>query len=159
MLNLESLSLAGVGLLAALDSAPFWALPFGVDAAVVIAASQRPHTFWVVGLLAAFASLPGAALTYYVGLRAGRLGLHRFMSEKRQHSIEKHLRTKGAVALGLLDLVPPPFPFKAVMFGAGAFRADYRRFFLALLAGRVIRFGLESVLAVMYGPQILSWLQ
>lgn len=155
----ESFSVLGVCILAALDSAPFFALPFGIDAAIVIVSSRHPQTFWLIAILASFASLPGAALTFYVGRRAGELGLRRFMSRKRLESIERGLRTKGTVALALLDLIPPPFPFKACLLAAGGLHANTRTFFLALLAGRLIRFGFEAWLGVTYGPHVFEMMK
>ena len=117
-------SIPGVCILAALDSAPFFALPFGIDAAVIVVAAQRPGAFWLVGAIAAIVSIPGAALTFYVGQRAGEVGLRRLIPEGRLRSIEHSLRTRGAVALALLDLIPPPFPFKACILAAGGLRAN-----------------------------------
>ena len=151
-------SIPGVCVFAALDSAPFFVLPFGIDAAVIIVAAQRPGSFWLVGALAAAASIPGAALTFYVGQRAGAIGLRRLIPEQRLCSAENWLRAHGAAVLALLDLVPPPFPFKACILVAGALRANRMTFFTALLAGRLLRFEGESVLATIYGPQILGWI-
>ena len=152
-------SIPGVCLLAALDSAPFFALPFGIDAAVIILAAQRPGAFWLVGAIAAVASIPGAALTFYVGQRVGEVGLRHLIPERRLRSIEHRLRTRGAVALALLDLVPPPFPFKACILVAGGLRTNRTTFFATLLAGRLMRFGGEGALAAAYGPQILGWIE
>jgi membrane protein YqaA with SNARE-associated domain len=146
-------------LLAALDSTPFFKLPLGIDTAVVVVSSRHPDLFWICGLTAAFASLAGAALTFHIGRRAGELGLRQFMSEERVHSVKQRIHSSGAVSLALLDLVPPPFPFTACILAAGALQVSRTRFFVTLLLGRFIRFGLESTLAVLYGPQIIGWLE
>src|SRR3989442_9287735 len=74
---------AGVVILAALDSTVFFSLPFGIDAAVVILAAQLLELWWIVPLLATFASIAGAALTFWMGLKIGARRLHRSVTEKR----------------------------------------------------------------------------
>jgi len=146
-------------LIAALDSTPFFKLPLGIDTAVVVVSSRHPDLFWICGITAAFASLAGAALTYHIGRRAGELGLRQFMSEERAQRMKQRVYSSGAVTLALLDLVPPPFPFTACIVAAGALQVSRTRFFVTLLFGRFVRFGLESILAILYGPQIIRWLE
>jgi membrane protein DedA with SNARE-associated domain len=152
-------SFPGMWLLAALDSTPFFKLPLGIDTAVMVVSSLHPKIYWLCGLSAAVASLGGAALTFYIGRRAGEVGLCRFMSEERANRVKKRVHGNGAITLALLDLVPPPFPFTACILAAGALEVDRKRFFLTLLFGRFLRFGLESTLAVFYGPQIIQWME
>jgi hypothetical protein len=54
--------------------------------------------------------------------------------------------------------IPPPFPFTAFILAAGALEVDTSTFFSTLTACRVVRFGLEALLAVIYGRKILVWL-
>ena len=152
-------SFPGMWLLAALDSTPFFKLPLGIDTAVMVVSSLHPQIYWLCGLSAAVASLSGAALTFYIGRRAGEIGLCRFMSEERVNSVKVRVHARGAVTLALLDLVPPPFPFTACILAAGALEVNRRRFFVTLFFGRLFRFGLESTLAILYGPQIIRWME
>jgi hypothetical protein len=66
---------------------------------------------------------------------------------------------KGATTLALFAIVPPPFPFTAVVLAAGALEADALRF-LGVTAGvRLVRFGAEAVLAAIYGGRsVLRWM-
>jgi membrane protein YqaA with SNARE-associated domain len=151
-------SIPGMLLLAALDSTPFFKLPLGIDTAVIVVSSAHPRSFLLIGVSAAVASLAGAAVTFHIGKRVGEFGLGRFMSEERANSVKQRVHSSGAVTLALLDLVPPPFPFTACILAAGALQVNRTRFFVTLLFGRFLRFGVESVLAVTYGPQIIAWL-
>ena len=148
----------GVVVLAALDSTLFFSLPLGIDAAVVILAARLRDLWWLVPLLATAGSLAGAALTFWMGVKIGERGLDRWVPEKRLDQIHDRVRQKGAVALAVLDLIPPPFPFTLFMLAAGALEVDARVFFFTLVACRIFRFGLEAVLAIVYGRRILSWL-
>ena len=69
-----------------------------------------------------------------------------------------YLSFAGAVALAILDLIPPPFPFTPFVLAAGALQVDARTFFVTLADCRMVRFGLEAALANLYGPRILAWL-
>jgi membrane protein YqaA with SNARE-associated domain len=148
----------GVVVLAALDSTIFLSLPFGIDAAVILLSAQMGDLFWLVPLLAAGGSLAGAALTFWMGVKIGEKGLDRWVPERRLDRIRSRIREKGAVALAVLDLIPPPFPFTLFVLAAGALEVDAQTFFLTLVACRIFRFGLESVLAIVYGRSILAWL-
>jgi membrane protein YqaA with SNARE-associated domain len=148
----------GVVVLAALDSTLFFSLPFGIDAAVIILGARMHGLWWIVPLLATFGSVAGAALTFWMGVKIGDAGLERFVPARRLERIRSRVREKGAIALAVLDLIPPPFPFTLFVLAAGALDVSMRTFFVTLIAVRVLRFGAEAGLAAAYGPRILGWL-
>jgi membrane protein YqaA with SNARE-associated domain len=148
----------GIVVLAALDSTLFFSLPFGIDTAVIILAAQLRRTAWIVPLLATGGSIGGAALTFWMGVKIGEKSLDRFVSPRRLKKIQKRVRTSGAVALAVLDLVPPPFPFTPFVLAAGALEVRPVTFFATLAVCRLVRFGAEAWLAALYGPRILHWL-
>src|SRR5438309_7522398 len=148
----------GVVVLGALDSTLFFNLPFGIDAAVIILAA-RLHDWWfTVPLLATGGSVAGAALTFWMGVKFGERGLDRWVSEKRLEQIRKRVRESGAIALAVLDLIPPPFPFTPFVLAAGALEVKAKTFFLTLLICRLFRFGLEAALALVYGRRVIAML-
>jgi membrane protein YqaA with SNARE-associated domain len=149
---------AGVFVFAALDSTVFFSLPFGIDAAVVILAARLERLWEIVPLLATSGSLTGAALTFWMGAQIGEQGLERWVPVKRLTRIRARVRKKGAVALAVLDLIPPPFPFTPFVLAAGALEVKPRTFFLTLIACRILRFGVEAALAARYGRRILTLL-
>jgi membrane protein YqaA with SNARE-associated domain len=149
----------GIVVLAALDSTIFFSLPFGIDAAVVILAARAPAVAWLVPLLATAGSVGGAALTFWMGRQIGEKGLERYVSPSRLRKIHNRIRKSGAVALAVLDLIPPPFPFTAFIIAAGALEVKTRTFFVTLVVCRVFRFGVEALLAVIYGSRILGWME
>jgi membrane protein YqaA with SNARE-associated domain len=148
----------GVFVLAALDSTLFFSLPFGIDGAVIILAARLHGLAWVVPLLATAGSIVGAALTFWMGAKIGEAGLDRYVSPKRLDRVHAKIKRSGAVALAVLDLIPPPFPFTPFVLAAGALEVKPSLFFVTLSVCRLARFGLEATLAVVYGRQIISWL-
>lgn len=146
----------GVFALAALDSTLFFSLPFGIDAAVIILAARLAVLWWIVPLLATAGSIAGAALTFWMGVKIGEAGLERWVPARRLARIRARVRTKGAIALAVLDLIPPPFPFTPFILAAGALDVRPRTFFVTLAVCRILRFGLEAALAATYGQRILA---
>ncbi|OLC43384.1 MAG: hypothetical protein AUH43_20895 [Acidobacteria bacterium 13_1_40CM_65_14] len=149
---------AGVVILAALDSTIFFSLPFGIDAAVIILAARLKGLWWTVPLLATLGSIGGAALTFWMGVKIGENGLDRYVPPKRLKKIRARIRNSGAVALAVLDLIPPPFPFTPFVLAAGALEVKTSTFFVTLIVCRILRFGVEAALAATYGDGVLSWL-
>ncbi len=148
----------GVVILAALDSTLFFSLPFGIDAAVILLSARLRALAWIVPLLATAGSIVGAWLTFWMGEKIGEKGLDRFVDERRLQKIHNKIRNSGAIALAVLDFIPPPFPFTAFVLAAGALEVKRVTFFVTLAVVRTIRFGIEAALAIVYGRRILGWM-
>jgi membrane protein YqaA with SNARE-associated domain len=153
-----SASPGGVFLLALLDSTVFLALPFGIDLAVIGLAAQNGPWVWAVPLLAVMGSAAGAASTYWMGTKIGEQGLERFASPRGLTRMRKRMKHSSAWMLTLFQLMPPPFPLTLLVLAAGALKVRPSVFFTTFAACRLARFGLETVLAVMYGQRIAAWL-
>jgi membrane protein YqaA with SNARE-associated domain len=148
----------GVIVLAALDSTLFFSLPFGIDAVVVILAARLHRAAWIVPILATTGSVAGAWLTFWMGGKVGEAGLERYVSARRLTRVRARIQTSGAIALAVLDLIPPPFPFTPFVLAAGALDVAASTFFITLAVCRLLRFGLEAALAALYGGSILALL-
>ena len=149
----------GIVVLAALDSTIFFAFPGGIDTAVVILAARGGVFPWMAALLATAGSIGGAALTYWMGVKIGEHGLERYISESRLARIRRKVHSAGAIEMAVLDLIPPPFPFTPFILAAGALTVDVTTFFMTLAVCRLIRFGIEALLAAIYGRALLTWFE
>jgi membrane protein YqaA with SNARE-associated domain len=94
----------GAALLAALDSSMLFFLPFGIDTVVIYLAARDETLFWVYPVLAAFGSVMGAAITYWIGHKAGEVGLERLVPAPRLQRIRDRVRARGAVAMAVEKL-------------------------------------------------------
>jgi len=148
----------GIVILAALDSTVFFNLPLGIDAVVIILAARLRHLAWIAALLATLGSIGGAALTFWMGVKIGEKGLDRWAPPARLEKVRARVRRSGAIALAVLDLLPPPFPFTLFVLAAGALEVRATIFFVTLTLCRLLRFGVEALLAVVYGNSVLAWL-
>jgi membrane protein DedA with SNARE-associated domain len=151
---------AGVFVLALLDSTMFFSLPFGIDAAVIILSARTGWPGWLlVPVLATGGSLAGASLTFWMGRKAGEKGLDRYLGRRQLDRARRRIDEHGAVVLAAIDLIPPPFPFTPFVVAAGALGVRTPLFFATLVIARLLRFGVEAILARTYGRQILWWLE
>src|SRR5262249_7807179 len=114
--------------------------------------------WWVVPLLATAGSLAGAALTFWMGRKIGERGLERYVAKKTLERVRRRIKRSGAISLAVLDLIPPPFPFTPFLLAAGALEVKSRLFFVTLAVCRLVRFGLEALLAQAYGRRVLALL-
>jgi membrane protein YqaA with SNARE-associated domain len=149
----------GAFLMAALDSSMLFFLPFGIDALVIYLAARNKDLFWMYPLLATAGSLAGAAVTFWIGKKAGEVGLERLVSRKRLERMRGKVKDSGAIAMAVPAMLPPPFPLTPFILTCGALKVDWWRFFLTFGAVRLVRFGAEAVLAVVYGRRVLRILQ
>jgi membrane protein YqaA with SNARE-associated domain len=143
----------------ALDASVVFFMPFGVDALVIYLAARDESLFWIYPLLATAGSLLGAAATFWIGRKAGEVGLDRLVSRRHLERLRCKVRDKGAMALALPALMPPPFPLTPLVLTCGALKVDARRFFSTFAAMRLIRFSIGAALARVYGRGILRVLE
>jgi membrane protein YqaA with SNARE-associated domain len=148
----------GIVVLTALDATLFVSLPFGIDVVVIILAARSDTLTWIVPCLATAGSVGGAVLTFWMGIKIGEQGLERWVSPRRLERVRRRIKDNGAIALASLALIPPPFPFTPFVLAAGALKVRGVLFFATLAGCRLIRFGLEALLARRYGRQIVAWL-
>jgi membrane protein YqaA with SNARE-associated domain len=145
----------GAAVLAALDSSMLFFLPFGIDTVVIYLAARDESLFWIYPLLAAVGSVIGAAVTYWIGFKAGEVGLERLVPEHRLRRIRDRVKSSGAVAMAAAALLPPPFPLTPFVLTCGALKADRRLFLATFGMARLVRFGAEAGLARLYGRGII----
>ena len=134
-------------------------MPFGIDALVIYLAARDQSLFWIYPIIAAAGSVVGAAATFWVGHKAGDVGLDRLVSRRHLDRLRCHVRDKGAVALALPAIMPPPIPLTPLVLTCGALQVDPRRFFSTVAAMRLIRVSIGAVLARIYGRGILQVLE
>lgn len=149
----------GAYLLAALDASMVFFLPFGIDALVIYLAARHGMFFWIYPLLATAGSVTGAAITYWIGRKAGELGLERLVPNHRFERFRSRVQKQGGAAMASAALLPPPFPLTPFVLTCGALEVDRTIFFSTFALMRLIRFGGEAALARVYGRGVLRVLE
>ncbi len=146
----------GLVAIAALDSSMLFFLPIAVEAAVVILSARHPNLFWAFPLLATAGSLIGSSVTFWMGHKIGESSLEHWVSSQRLEKVRCRIKDKGAIALAIPALLPPPFPLTPFVLACGALSVSRNRFFLTLGALRLVRFGIIAILGRLYGRQVLA---
>jgi membrane protein YqaA with SNARE-associated domain len=145
----------GLGLLTlgAFDSSPL-VVPLGNDL-LVLALSARYHDRMLYyAVMATLGSLIGCFATVWVS-RKGASQLKKVASSERLGNIQKQVEKRAGWSLVVASLMPPPFPFTAIVAAAAAFKYPGKRLFSFVGAGRFVRFVIEGALAIHYGRWII----
>jgi membrane protein YqaA with SNARE-associated domain len=139
----------------------FFFLPFGNDLLLIaLVASNRTGFDWVLYvLLAASGSVVGAFFVDLIMRKVGEEGLEYFVKKRTIDRLRKKVEAHAGYAVFFATLMPPPFPFTAVVMTASALQARRRTVLLAVFFGRVVRFTIEALLAIRYGETILRYLE
>jgi len=148
----------GVFLAAGLDGAGL-PLPGAVDAILAAYVHHSPSHAWLYVVLASAGSALGCMVMYLIGYWGGEVLIERRMPAWKFQKISYDFDQHSFVTVALPAMLPPPFPFKLVVLAAGAFEMRWPHFLLAIVLGRLARFGALAVLTIVFGPQIISLFQ
>ena len=149
---LEAYGALGLFLAAGLDS--YLPLSHVVDPTVVYLAytNRDPFTYT---LIASAGSVLGTLLLFLLVRKGGAAFVERRLGEDRCRRLTAVLDRYGLLAIFVGGVMPPPFPLKGLVLVAGLARLRVATFAIGLALARLFRYGLESVLAVVYGEQAL----
>jgi membrane protein YqaA with SNARE-associated domain len=104
--------------------------------------------------MATLGSLIGCFATVWLS-RKGGSQLKKVASRKRLGNIQDLVQKRAGWTLVLASLLPPPFPFTAIVATAAAFKYPQNKLFSYVGAGRFARFLIEGALAIHYGRWII----
>jgi membrane protein YqaA with SNARE-associated domain len=150
---LKTLGAWGVLIIAILDAAAF-GVP--MDPLVAGYVYSNPHKAWLYCLAGALGSALGSLVPYALGRAGGELFLLKRIDEAKLRRIRDRFERQEFLALMVPATLPPPTPFKLFVFSAGVFEMKPPAFLLAVISGRLVRFGVLSVLTIIFGPQIVA---
>ena len=153
------LGLFGLFLMSALDSS-FLVLPFGNDLLLIALVSRnRESLIWIAYVIvSAIGSVVGVFFVDLIMRKAGEAGLERFVSRKRIDKLKAKLENKAGITVFIATLIPPPFPFTPAVMTASALQSPRGELLIAVFLGRLVRFGIEAVLALYFGRQLIAFM-
>jgi membrane protein YqaA with SNARE-associated domain len=112
--------------------------------------------FLLYVLLASAGSALGSIVLYVIGYTGGEVLLRKRLSPARFEKIHESFDHHEFWALMFPAMLPPPAPFKIFVLAAAAFEMNFGHFLLAIFAGRFVRFLIEALLTLWFGPQIVT---
>src|SRR3984893_3768122 len=150
---LKPLGVWGIGGLAVIDSST---IPVPIDALLIDYVANDHRRFLLYCFMAAFGSAVGSLLPYYLGRAGGELFLLKRINRQRYEQLRDRFEKQEFLAIMLPAMCPPPMPVKIFELAAGVFEMRVVSYFLAIAAGKFLRFAIESVLVIIYGPTIID---
>jgi len=112
--------------------------------------------FWLYVLLGATGSALGSIVLYVIGYTGGEVLLRKRLSPQRFEKIHASFDKHEFWALMFPAMLPPPTPFKIFVLAAAAFEMRFTHFLAAIFAGRFLRFLIEALLTLWFGPSIVA---
>ena len=144
--------------LAMCDSS-FVSLPEVNDVLLMTFTINDPAGMVKYTLLTILGSIIGCALLYSVGRKGGEAFLRRSFADEKLARIQRWYQRHGVLAVIVPSLLPPPTPFKIFVLSAGTFGISWPKFLTAVVIGRGIRYFSEGILALLYGPAAIQFVQ
>jgi len=143
----------GVCGIAVIDSA---AIPLPLDAIVIDYVAHDHARFVLYCFMAALGSAIGALLPFLLGRAGGELFLLNRIDRRRYEELRDRFARQEFLAIMIPAMMPPPMPVKLFEFAAGVFEMRTISFFCAILLGKFVRFMVEAVITILYGPKIVD---
>jgi len=150
----------GLGLLVLgiLDSSFLFA-PWGNDLMMVALTVRNPHAARMLyyAVMSTIGSVIGCLLLDLALRPLGEKGLEKHLSPRRLKRVQAKIGKNGGRAVAIASLVPPPFPFTAVVMAAAALQYPRKQLLAVVGVCRLVRFTLVGLLALSFGKSILKW--
>jgi membrane protein YqaA with SNARE-associated domain len=151
--------LGGVGLVAlgVIDSS-LLPLPGSIDALTIVLAARDRELWPYYALMSTLGAVIGGYITYRLGRKGGKESLEKKFRKRQVERVYHFFEKWGFGAVFVPALLPPPIPFVPFLLAAGALNYSKKRFLIALIAGRGLRFTIVAYLGSIYGRRLFGFL-
>jgi undecaprenyl-diphosphatase len=143
----------GLFILAFMESSVF---PVPPDILLVALSLANTSLALYYATITTIGSVLGGVAGYYLGLKGGRRIAKRIFSERMIDKADNYFKEYGAWAV--LIAAFSPIPYKVFTITAGIFKVNLKKFVIASIVGRGARFYAESVLIMLWGEEILAFI-
>lgn len=148
----------GIFVVAFLDSSVL-SFPIITDLLIIQQSIEHPERMLYYAVMATIGSLAGCIWLYLIAKKGGEEFFHRHAKKHRMtDKVREWVDSNAFLSAFVPSLLPPPLPFKLFVVAEGVFQVPFRTFVTALLIGRFLRYLIEGVLAVHYGPRATQFL-
>jgi len=148
----------GIFVVAFLDSSVL-SFPIITDLLIIQQSIEHPERMLYYAVMATIGSLAGCIWLYLIAKKGGEEFFHRHAKKHRMtDKVREWVDSNAFLSAFVPSLLPPPLPFKLFVVAEGVFQVPFRTFVTALLIGRFLRYLIEGILAVHYGPRATQFL-
>ncbi|MBI4130047.1 DedA family protein [Candidatus Roizmanbacteria bacterium] len=131
--------------------------PIPPDALQIPLSLANPHRSFLYATIITLASIAGSIFGYYLGDKGGRKILHRIIHEDKMAVLRSYYQQYDVLVIIVAGFIP--IPCKIFTLAAGALKLNFRRFVIATVIGRSLRFYPIAALIYIYGPAMQLFLQ
>ena len=148
----------GLFVIGFLDSS-FLSFPEVNDLLIVWMVTQHKERVVYYALMATAGSVLGCLALYFIARKGGETFLRRrFKADTVERGL-KLFQKYGLLVVIIPALLPPPAPFKIFVLLAGVAAIPVWQFTMAIAGARIVRYGGEGALAVIYGDRATIFLR
>tara|TARA_Y100000310_G_scaffold334233_1_gene413488 strand:+ start:17753 stop:18340 length:588 start_codon:yes stop_codon:yes gene_type:complete len=147
----EPLGMWGLFFLAFIESSFF---PIPPDILLVIFTLSTPKLWLLLALVCTVGSVLGGIFGYGIGLAGERVILERFFSHSKIDRVHRLFDRFGAWAVFISGFTP--IPYKIFTIAAGVFYIDFKKFVVASILGRGLRYFLLAFLVAQFGSVVMD---
>ncbi len=144
----------GLFLLAFAESSFF---PVPPDLILIPLALLSPELALWYAFVTTLSSVLGGLFGYYIGQRAGRPLLERFVSKGRMEQVDAMFAKYGSWAVAIAGFTP--IPYKVFTIASGVSRINRTTFITSSILGRGARFFLEGIIIMLLGAKAKQFLE
>jgi len=128
--------------------------PEALTLPMYIVEQNNPMMIFLIWLVVTLSSVAGAMVGWWLGKTLGRPFADRFIKPKHIARLDRLIVRYGDA--GIFIAAISPLPYKVLAWIAGMGEMDYRRFIIAGLWGRGLRFGIQALLIGIWGNELLD---
>ncbi len=144
----------GLFILSFIESSFF---PIPPDVLLIVLILATPEQWIWLASVCTIASVLGGMFGYWIGVMGERVILEKFFSHDKIARVHKLFERYGAWAVFIAAFTP--IPYKVFTIAAGVFYISLKKFIIASLIGRGMRFFLFAFLIVRYGNAIIQLIE
>ena len=148
--------MGGVGLVLLGIAGGVLPLPASLEVVTILLAARHRELWWYYGAMAALGSSVGSSVFYILGWTGGTQLLNRRLSANQAKRWMERVSNWGFGSVVVSGLLPPPVPSSPILLVAGAVRYPRRRFAVALVLGRGVRFLLLALIGYLYRREAVN---
>jgi membrane protein YqaA with SNARE-associated domain len=132
-------------------------LPGSMDVLTIWFAVHHHNQWLYYAAMATAGSVMGGYVTYRLARKGGKNVLEHRLGPRGTKSFSSRFEHWGFWGIFVPALLPPPFPFVPFLLAAGALQYSRKKFAVALVLGRSLRYGILAYLGVLYGRHFLRF--
>jgi len=142
----------GLFFLAFIESSVF---PIPPDLLLITLALADPSNAFFLSFICTIGSVLGGIFAYWLGCAGGTPLLEKFFSKRKIERVHKLYEKYETLVIFVSGFTP--IPYKLFTLSAGVFYVNFRKFVIASIVGRGLRFFILGAFIYYYGERALSF--